>query len=88
MWETVLALDMFLLGWLLSTMSEHYYIRLKAQPQWRTAMCVSGQFYYVVPEREYCDLISAWNLQNLKVYESVSAGVSEGHRGAYIKTEP
>ena len=31
--------------------------RGKANPQFRTAMCSGGQFYYVMPEWEYCERV-------------------------------
>jgi hypothetical protein len=90
MWGTALALSMFLLGFLCSTASSNSYIKAKADPKWRTAMCVDGKFYYVVPEREYVELEMARN--SIKVYNkddrTISYGVSEGHRAAAREIEP
>ena len=54
-----LWLSGFLLGWTLALRQEYWYIKMKAEPKWRTAMCIDGEFYYVVPEREYVNLRSA-----------------------------
>jgi hypothetical protein len=58
LWGLGLLFDGFLLGWLLALLQEHWYIKMKANPKYRTAMCVDGQFLYVVPEKEYVELSS------------------------------
>lgn len=36
--------------------SNGLYIQEKSKPENRTAMFVRDQFYYIVPEQEYCEL--------------------------------
>jgi hypothetical protein len=53
LWTVGFGLSLFLLGFLLSNLSNDYYLKLKAGPKYRTAMCVRGKFYYIIPEHEY-----------------------------------
>ncbi len=43
----------FLSGAAFSSWSNNNYLVLKAAREWRTAACIRGKFYYIVPESEY-----------------------------------
>jgi len=46
----------FIIGaWLTSHLEANYIID-KSKPLYRTPMCVGGNFYYAVPEKEYNEL--------------------------------
>lgn len=42
-------------GAIIGRMGEARIWRLKANPDYRTAMCSGGEFFYVMPEKEYVD---------------------------------
>jgi hypothetical protein len=44
-------------GSLVERIALERYIRLKAGPEHRSAVCLGGEFYYVLPEHEYCEEI-------------------------------
>lgn len=50
----VAVLFMFACGWVAGTFSERCHWVSKANPVHRTATCVAGRFYYVIPEPELC----------------------------------
>jgi hypothetical protein len=58
------------------------YLEWKGGKQYRTAMCVRGRFYYVIPEAEYCDeirpaLARDWSRSRkagLAIHETVADG--------------
>ena len=53
----VAGAGLFLAMWLLSEKSTRDYMELKAAPNNRTPLKINGGFYYIVPEREYVELI-------------------------------
>lgn len=42
-----------LVGGLLTTYLSNLYLVLKSEKNNRTALCINGKFYYIMPEEEY-----------------------------------
>lgn len=52
-WTVIAVGAGFLAGFALSQYSQNSYLVMKATPKWRTALCIRGKFYYIIPESEY-----------------------------------
>lgn len=54
-WILAAVLGGLAVGLHLGSCMEARIWRLKADPDFRTAMCSGGKFYYVIPEKEYVE---------------------------------
>lgn len=53
-----------MVGKYLSDRSNARHLALKSEKLGRTAMCVLGKFYYIVPEKEYIEFETLWASRN------------------------
>lgn len=42
--------------WAWTSIAYGRILQSKADPEHRTAECINGKFYFIVPEKEYCEL--------------------------------
>lgn len=49
----ILALVMMAVAWTLDRSSFKAYLKRKAEPHYRTPVNIDGEFFYIVPEREF-----------------------------------